>query len=120
MQNKHQIFFLVLGVPTLGEGGGSTWLGQIPKFFQKLDLKAPLSFCADRIFRCECELFRHEQRDSAKRTSTGKGAGEEVFSGVPIVRQLHQSHHERVTGDPEPEGYTNYINRCEILKKILS
>ena len=43
MQNKHQFFFLVLGVPTLGEGeGGSTWLGQIPKFFQKLDLKAPL------------------------------------------------------------------------------
>ena len=66
-----------------------------------------------------CELFRHEQRDSAKRTSTGKGRCEEVFSGVPIVRQLHQSH-ERVTGDPEPEGYTNYINRCEILKKILS
>ena len=43
MQNKHQFFFLVLGVPTLGEGGGSTWLGQIPKFFQKFDLKAPLS-----------------------------------------------------------------------------
>ena len=44
MQNKHQIFFLVLGVPTLGEGGGSTWLGQIPKFFQKCDLKASLIF----------------------------------------------------------------------------
>ena len=42
MQNKHQFFFLVLGVPTLGEGGGSTWLGQIPKFFQKFDLKASL------------------------------------------------------------------------------
>ena len=40
MQNKHQFFFLVLGVPTLGEG--STWLGQIPKFFQKFDLKASL------------------------------------------------------------------------------
>ena len=42
MQNKHQSFFLVLGVPTLGEGGGSTWLGQIPNFFQKIDLKASL------------------------------------------------------------------------------
>ena len=77
-----------------------------------------LSLCADRIFRCECELFNHEQQDSAKRTSTGKGGGEEVFSGVPIVCRLHQSH-ERVTGDPEPEGYTNYFNRCEVLKKIL-
>ena len=28
-------------------------------------------------------------------------------------------YHERVTGDPEPEGYTNYFNRCEVLKKIL-
>ena len=43
MQNKHQFFFLVLGVPTFGEGGGSPWLGQIPKFFQKLDLKASLT-----------------------------------------------------------------------------
>ena len=43
MQNKHQFFFLVLGVPTFDEGGGgSTWLGQNPKFFQKFDLKAPL------------------------------------------------------------------------------
>ena len=56
MQNKHQFFFLVLGVPTLG--GGLTWLGQIPKFFQKLDLKAPLTrwslycylgFCDDHL-----------------------------------------------------------------------
>ena len=63
-------------------------------------------------------MFRHEQRDKAKKTSTGKGNGEEVFSGVPIVHQLDQ-YHERVTGDPEPEGYTNYFNRCEVLKKIL-
>ena len=41
MQKKHH-FFLVLGVPTFGEGGGSTWLGQNPKFFQKVDLKASL------------------------------------------------------------------------------
>ena len=34
-------FFLVLGVPTFGEGG-STWLGQNPKFFQKVHLRAPL------------------------------------------------------------------------------
>ena len=40
MQKKHQFF--VLGVPTFGEGGGSTWLGQNPKNFQKNDLKAPL------------------------------------------------------------------------------
>ena len=40
MQKKHH-FFLVLGVPTFGEGG-STWLGQNPKFFQKFELKASL------------------------------------------------------------------------------
>ena len=42
MQNKHQIFFFSFGRPNFGGGGGSTWLGQIPKFFQKFDLKAPL------------------------------------------------------------------------------
>ena len=40
MQKKHN-FFLVLGVPTFGEGG-ATWLGQNPKFFQKVHLRAPL------------------------------------------------------------------------------
>ena len=34
MQKKHH-FFLVLGVPTFREGGGSTWLGQNPKFFKR-------------------------------------------------------------------------------------
>ena len=43
MQNKHQFFFFSFGRPNFGGGGGSTWLGQIPKFFQKLDLKAPLT-----------------------------------------------------------------------------
>ena len=44
MQNKHQFFFFSLGGPNFGgAGGGSTWLGQIPKFFQKFDLKASLS-----------------------------------------------------------------------------
>ena len=43
MQNKHQFFFLVLGVPNYDKGGGSTWLGQNPKFFEKFDLKAPHS-----------------------------------------------------------------------------
>ena len=43
MQNKHQ-FFLVLGVLNYDEGGGSTCLGQNPKFFEKLDLKAPLTY----------------------------------------------------------------------------
>ena len=43
MQNKHQNFFFSFGGPNFGGGGGgSTWLGQIPKFFQKLDLKASL------------------------------------------------------------------------------
>ena len=43
MQNKHKKTFLVLGVPTFDEGGEeSTWLGQNPKFSQKIDLKAPL------------------------------------------------------------------------------
>ena len=41
---KKTSIFLVLGVPTFGEGeGGSTWLGQNPNFFQKSDLKAPLN-----------------------------------------------------------------------------
>ena len=47
-----------------------------------------------------------------------KAVVRKFFSGVPIVRQLDQ-YHERVTGDSEPEGYTNYFNRCEVLKKIL-
>ena len=43
MQNKHQFFFFSFWRPNFWGGGrGSTWLGQIPKFFQKLDLKAPL------------------------------------------------------------------------------
>ena len=51
MQDKHH-FFLVLGVPTFDEGG-STWLEQNPKFFEKLDLKAPLEsheMCYREIF----------------------------------------------------------------------
>ena len=39
---KTSIFFLVLGVPTYGEGG-STWLGQKTKFFDRFNLKAPLT-----------------------------------------------------------------------------
>ena len=49
MQKKTS-FFLVLGVPTFG---GSTWLGQNPKFFQKFHLKAPLNvlnLCLERSF----------------------------------------------------------------------
>ena len=38
---KNINFFLVLGVPTFGEGGGA-WLGKNPKFFQKIHLKDPL------------------------------------------------------------------------------
>ena len=34
---------MTFGRPNFGGGGGSTWLGQIPNFFQKFDLKAPLS-----------------------------------------------------------------------------
>ena len=52
MQNKHQNFVFVFGVPNFGEGGGSTWLGQIPKFFQKFDLKAPLNH------QCQCLLLK--------------------------------------------------------------
>ena len=41
MQNKH--FFSFLGIPTYGEGGGgSSRLGQIPNFYRKFVLKAPL------------------------------------------------------------------------------
>ena len=50
MQNKHQIFFFSFGRPNFGGGGGgSPWLGQIPKFFQKFDLKA--SLIVDKIQR---------------------------------------------------------------------
>ena len=44
---KNTIFFLVLGVPTYGEGGGSTWLGQKTKFFQWFYLRAPLKMNGD-------------------------------------------------------------------------
>ena len=44
MQNKHH-FFLVLGVPTFGEGGQPGW-DKIPIFFQTSVLKAPLMFVA--------------------------------------------------------------------------
>ena len=45
MQNKHQTFFSFFGGPTYGEGGGGgvRWLGQMPNFFRKTILKAPLS-----------------------------------------------------------------------------
>ena len=36
MQNKHQIFFLVLGVPTLGEGGGVDLVGPNSQIFPKI------------------------------------------------------------------------------------
>ena len=36
MQNKHQFFFLVLGVPTLGEGGGGDLVGPNSQFFPKI------------------------------------------------------------------------------------
>ena len=35
MQNKHHFLFSFLGIPTYGEGGGSSWLGQIPNFYRK-------------------------------------------------------------------------------------
>ena len=55
---KHH-FFLVLGVPTFGDGeGGSTWLGQNPKFFQKIDLRAPLSYRLKLLTREETQAQR--------------------------------------------------------------
>ena len=43
MQNNINFFFS-FGRPNFwGAGGGPTWLGQLPKFFQKLDLKASLT-----------------------------------------------------------------------------
>ena len=42
MKNKHQIFFLVFFVPTFGEGGGSSRLGQNPKFARKFFWTVPL------------------------------------------------------------------------------
>ena len=41
MQKKHQFFFS-FGCPNLRGGGGSTWLGQKTKFFDRFYLKAPL------------------------------------------------------------------------------
>ena len=35
MQNKHQIFFLVVGVPTFGEGGGQAGWDKIPSLPKK-------------------------------------------------------------------------------------
>ena len=62
MQNKHQKIFLVLGVPNFGEGG-STWLDQIPKFFQKLDLKASLR----GRFRAVClSVFSRKEKEGKK------------------------------------------------------
>ena len=44
MQKNINFFFLVLGVPTYGEGGGgSTWLGQKTKFFDRFNLRSPLN-----------------------------------------------------------------------------
>ena len=46
---------------------GSTWLGQIPKFFQKLDLKAPLTeipkhwFNSQRVLLVLQDLFRNRK-----------------------------------------------------------
>ena len=42
MQNKHYFFFSFLGIPTFGEGGGSSRLGQNPNFYQKFVLEASL------------------------------------------------------------------------------
>ena len=42
MQKKHQKKNLVVGVPTFGEGEGSSRLGQNPKFTQKNYWTAPL------------------------------------------------------------------------------
>ena len=43
MQNKHQTFFLlILAAQLTGRGGGARWLGQMPKFFRKCILRAPL------------------------------------------------------------------------------
>ena len=43
MQNKHQTFFSFFGGLIYGEGGGGCWLGQMPNFFQKCILRAPLT-----------------------------------------------------------------------------
>ena len=48
MQNKHQFFFLVVGVPTFGEG--SSRLGQNPKFAQKIFWTAPLRGVSPRWY----------------------------------------------------------------------
>ena len=42
MQKKHQFFFLVVGVPTSRDGGGSSRLGQNPKFVKGNISAAPL------------------------------------------------------------------------------
>ena len=41
MQNKHQTFFLFLAAQLTGRG--VCWLGQMPNFFQKCILRAPLT-----------------------------------------------------------------------------
>ena len=45
MQKKTSIFFFSFGCPNLRGGGwGSTWLGQKTKFFDRSNLRAPLTF----------------------------------------------------------------------------
>ena len=52
MQNKHQNIFFFFWRPNLrGGGGGVRWLGQMPNFFRKWNLRAPLTmFDKKQIF----------------------------------------------------------------------
>ena len=61
MQNKHQFFFLVLGVPTLGEGGGVDLVGPNSQIFPKIRFEGFPKLCQCftlRMCATEVSLFR--------------------------------------------------------------
>ena len=72
MQNKRQFFFLVVGVPTLGEGGGSSRLGQNPKLVLQMERRNIYTFCS--ISLC-CNVTKDDYSDDEYDVGDG-GQGE--------------------------------------------
>ena len=66
MQNTHQIFFFSFGGPNLRGGGGSTWLGQKTKFFDRFNLKAPLIKRAFTESDTHLKDYHHDHNDSVQ------------------------------------------------------
>ena len=60
MQNKHYFFFSFLGIPTFGEGGGSSRLGQNPNFYRKFVLHASL-ILSFKIKSYSCQVLEKKK-----------------------------------------------------------